>query len=93
MQSVKYSINYKEPAGRLELLIRFIWAIPSCIVLAVLEIIGSIAWCIQFLYVLVTGKRHKCLHDWMFKAVAYRAKMGAYLWFLTDERNPIMPED
>jgi hypothetical protein len=93
MKSVKFGVVFSEKAGRLELIIRFLWAIPSVIVLLFLLIAASFAWLFQFLYVLILGKKHSGLHEWIFKCLAYITKFHCYLWLLTDERNSIMPED
>ena len=93
MKSVKYSVEYGKKAGRLELLMRILWSIPSYIVMMVLSIICMIALTLQLLYVIVFGKRHRTLHDWIIKYFAYSVKWGSYIALLTDERNPIMPED
>ncbi len=94
MKDVKYDVTFVEGAGRLELFIRWFWTIPTYIVAIFLTIIGMfIANSLQWLYILILGKRHKALHDWIFKSVAYDTKFMTYIYLLTDERNPIMPED
>ncbi len=93
MKTVKYGVEYEEPAGRLELFIRWIWAIPSLIVMMVLSIIAAIACVVQWFHILILAKRNRTLQDWMFKYYAYHTKFIAYFNLLTDERNPIMPED
>lgn len=92
MKTVKYEVTYADKASRLELFIRWIWAIPTMIVLCIISIIASIAWCIQFLHVLILGKRNKMLHDLINMYVAYHTKFCAYQCYLTEERTPIMPE-
>ncbi|VVC03574.1 Uncharacterised protein [Candidatus Burarchaeum australiense] len=92
MKGVNYAVEYDEHAGRLELIVRWLWAIPSVIVLSVLGIIATFAWLIQWLYILVTGKRNRMLHDWLFKYCAYFVKLQAYMDLVSEERNPIMPE-
>jgi len=93
MKTVKYDVTYVEGAGRLELFIRFFWLIPTFVVLCVLSFIGTMAYCLQFLYILLLGKRHKTLHAWIVKYMAYVTKVNSYYLLVTDERNPIMPED
>ncbi|MGV8176634.1 MAG: DUF4389 domain-containing protein [Candidatus Bilamarchaeaceae archaeon] len=92
MKTIKYEADYEEHAGRLELLIRWIWAIPTVIVLVILGIIASIAFCVQWLYILILGKRNRFLFDWTYKYMAYAYKFYGYMNLLTDERNPIFPE-
>ncbi|MDD5340740.1 MAG: DUF4389 domain-containing protein [Candidatus ainarchaeum sp.] len=92
MKTVKYDVTYAEKADRMELIIRFFWMIPTVIVAGVLSFIGTIAWGLQFLHVLVFAKKHKALYEWTLKYMAYVTEANTYLLLLTDERNPIMPE-
>ena len=93
MKTVKFDVTYKEEAGRLELFIRWLWAIPTYIVAFVLEIIGILCMMLQWLHILILGKRNKALHDWIVKFMAYMVKFMSYFYLITDERNPLMPED
>ena len=93
MKTVKFDVTYKEPASRLELFVRIVWGIPTEIVAFVLLIIACIAGILQWFHILFMGKRHKVLHEWIYKFVAYFVKYECYQNMLTDERNPIMPED
>jgi hypothetical protein len=93
MKNVKFDVTFSEKASRWELIIRFFWMIPSVIVVIVLAIIGVITWFLQLVHILVMGKRNKVLHSWILKYVSYHVKFQSYYCALTDERNPIMPED
>ena len=93
MKTVKYDVTYAEPAGRIELFVRLIWAIPSMIVMGVLGLIMYIAWALQWLHILILGKRNKMLYDWSLKYMEYYVKFAAYFSLLTEERNPLLPED
>jgi hypothetical protein len=92
MKTVKYDVAFEEKAGRLELIIRWFWSIPSFIVMVILSIIASIAMFVQFFHILLLGKRHRMLHDLILMYMVYYAKWHTYCSMLTDERNPIMPE-
>lgn len=92
MKTVKYEVTYADKAGRLELFIRWIWMIPSVIVLCLLSIVACIAMFLQFFHILILGKKHKMLFDWTIMYVAYYTKFTTYFHCLTDERNPLMPE-
>lgn len=92
MKTVKYEIKFSSKASRLELLIRFFWSIPTAIVLMVLIVIASVAAVLQFLHILILGKRHAGCHKWIVKCMVYAVQYKTYANLLTDERNPIMPE-
>lgn len=93
METVKLNTVYKRSAKRWELLIRFLWSIPSYIVLAILGVICTIAVVLQFVHILLFGKRNKGLYNWTLKYLKYYTNWIPYLLLLTDERNPIVPED
>ena len=92
MKTVKFDVTYSEKASRWELIIRFLWSIPSYIVVFVLAIIMLVSWVLQFIHVLIMGKRNKTLYDWTLKYLTYLVKYESYLFILTEERNPILPE-
>ena len=92
MKTVKYQIKFSSKASRLELLIRFLWSIPTAVVLCVLIIIGAVAAILQFLYILILGRRHAGCHKWIAKCMIYAVEYKTYANMLTDERSPIMPK-
>ncbi len=65
MDTVKITVNSAEKASRLELIIRFIYGLVACIVLGIIGIFAYIAWVLQWLHVLILGKRHKALANFM----------------------------
>lgn len=93
METVKIDIASADKASRSELFVRILWCIVSGIVLWFFSIIAGVCLVVQWLYILVTGKRHKTLNKVIKVYLYYRTKMYAYLMMLTDERSPILPED
>jgi hypothetical protein len=93
MKTVKYDVTYAEKADRMEVIIRFFWMIPTMIVLCVLGFVGTIAYFLQFFHILLFAKRHKALHGWILKYMAYVTWANSYCLLMTDERSPIMPEE
>ncbi len=92
-KTVDYSVRYVEKASRVELFVRLVWSIPSIVVAVFLAIVYCIAHFLQFFHILLTGKRHRTLHNWIYMFLDYEVKLNAYLSMLTDERNPLMPEN
>ena len=90
---MKIKVKSQDRASRLELFIRIVWVIVSSIVLWLFSLLACVCTVVQWLYILVTGRRHKGLSNLLKVYVLYRAKLGAYSLMLTDERNPIFPED
>jgi hypothetical protein len=93
MKSVSYDAKYDEKAGRVELFIRFFWAIPSVIVMMVLGLVAEICFVLQFLHILILGKRNEFMFTWTKKYISFYTKFFSYLTLVTEERSPIMPED
>jgi len=93
MKTVKMTITSADKASRLELFVRIPWFIITAIILWIYTIIALICMVVQWFYILITGKRQKTLNNVIRVYVIYRAKFGAYLSLLTDERSPLLPED
>ena len=92
MRTVKSQISYKEKASRLELFIRIIYAIPIAIVLWLFSFLVGLVQIILWLYILILGRRHKTLSDFIKMYVTYVFRVRAYLDLVTDERPPIIPQ-
>jgi len=92
MKSVLAKVSFSEKASRVELLVRIVWAILAGIVLFIFGIISGIAWIVQIVYILVTGRRHKSLQGLIKSVTIQEFRLRSYLMLLTDERPPIVPE-
>lgn len=92
MKTVKYDVGFSEDAGRLELFVRWVWMIPSVIVLVLLSILACIGALIQFWHILFLGKRNKTMYEWVKMYLSYHIKMMSYFYALTEERNQLTPE-
>jgi hypothetical protein len=91
MNTVSYDVQSAEKASRVELFVRIIWGIISLIVMSILGIIAYICYVLEWLAILITGKRVSALDGMLKTFVTYNAQMTSYMSLLTDERNPIMP--
>ena len=93
MKTVKIEIISRDKASRVELFVRIIWFILSAIVLWFFSILALLCLVVHWFYILITGKRHKGLNNLIKSYIIYRTKMTIYAFLLTEERNPIFPED
>ena len=93
MKTVKIDIKSSAKSPRIELFVRIIWGIVSAIVLIIFGIIAGLCLIVHWFYILITGKRSKMLNDVVKKYLYYHTKVSAYLSMVTDERNPILPEE
>ena len=93
MKTVKYEVAFDGKASRLELFIRWFWAIPTYIVYIIQAIIGLIAMFLQWFHILFLGKRNEMLFNLSRMLVTYLVKFISYFYLLTDERNPLLPEE
>ena len=66
-------------------------AIVSGIVLWIFSIIALICLVVQWLIILITGKRNNSLTGILRSYFYYRTRLDGYLLLLTDERSPIIP--
>ncbi len=92
MNTVKVDLKSDDKASRVELIVRWVWAIITCIVLFFFAIIALICFALQWLFILFTGKRNATLTGWLKKYCVYHAQASAYQLLITDERNPLIPE-
>jgi hypothetical protein len=90
---VKLDVEYDEKASRLEaLIIRPLYAIVLCIILEIWGIVAFIVIVIQWLHILVLGKRNHGMHDFVTKYFRFYARVYGYFCLLTDARPPISGE-
>jgi hypothetical protein len=92
MKTVQYDVQSDPKASRVELFVRIVWGLISMIVLWIFGIIACICLILQWLYILVSGKRSMELNKVIKLFVRYQNEVISYLYLLTDERNPILPE-
>ena len=92
MKTVKYDVVFDEKASRMELLVRFFWSIPVYIVYIFVAMAQFFILVAQWFHILFTGKRHRELRKWNLMATRYIVNWYTYIYLLTDERNPIVPE-
>ena len=81
-----------EKASRLELFIRFIWGTIVAIILCIIGIFAYIAIMVQWLHILLLGKRHAALAKFINGWYTGMAQLYFYMLLATDERPPLMPE-
>lgn len=92
METVKITVKSEEKASRLELFIRFIWGTIVAIILAIVGFFAFLAVCIQWLHILLLGKRHAGIQKFVNSYIV--AYTGLYFYFnlSTDERPPLVPQ-
>jgi hypothetical protein len=73
-------------------LLRFLYAIPSLVVLAILALVGSIVWLVAAILVLVDGKYPEGLWRFQLGLLRWEACLLAYLASLIDHYPPFTLE-
>ena len=91
MDSIKITVNSAEKASRLELIIRFIYGFIGAIVLGIIGIFASIAIALQWLHILILGKRHASLAKFANAWMVACTQLKFYIMLATDERPPLVP--
>jgi len=92
MKSVSADVKFNARATRVELLVRIIWGLAAGIVLAIFSFVALIIWIIQIFYILIYARRHKGMQSFIKTVVIARYRLETYIFLLTDERPPIIPE-
>ncbi|MDD5348516.1 MAG: DUF4389 domain-containing protein [Candidatus Omnitrophica bacterium] len=92
METVKITVKSAETASRLELFIRFIYGLVACIVIGIIGIFAYLAWFVQWLHILLLGKRNAALAKFMNAWLVAYTQLEFYTFLSTDERPPIVPE-
>ena len=88
---MKQIFAYEEQAGRIELFIRIVYSFVIGIVLMIYGFIAGICMLIQFLVVLILGRRSRGLSDFIQGYLEYYVHILSYTSFMTDERPGILP--
>jgi hypothetical protein len=83
--------TFEHDAGRLELLIRIVYWILIGIVLWVYGIIAGICLIIQWIHILILGRRNEALSNLVKGYLEYLIHVQPYIYFMTDKRPDIMP--
>ena len=90
---VKLDVEYEETASRLEvLIIRPLYAIVLSVILCIWGTVAYIVVGIQWLHILILGKRNQGMHDFVTKFFRFSTRVSGYLLLLTDVRPPISGE-
>jgi len=83
--------TYEHDASRLELFIRIIYWILIGIVAWVYGIIAGICLIIQWIHILILGRRNETLSNIAKGYFEYIVHVMNYIYFMTDKRPDIMP--
>ena len=87
---VRLDVDYEESASRLEaLIIRCLYGFVLYIILCIWGTVAYIVVGIQWLHILVLGKRNAGMHSFVTKFFRFCTRVSGYLLLLTDARPPI----
>ena len=82
---------FEHDAGRLELLIRIVYWILIAIVLWIYGIITAICLIVQWIHILILGRRNESLSNFVKGYLEYYVHVMSYVYFMTDKRPDILP--
>lgn len=91
MTSQTQLFTFEHDASRLELLIRIVYWILIGIVAAVYGFIATIFLIVQWLHILILGRRNQFLSDFAKGYLEYLVHVTPYMYIMTDKRPDIMP--
>ena len=82
-------VEYREDLSRWQIFLKWLFAIPHIVVLAVLWIVASLAILIAFFAILFTARYPRGLFDFVVGTMRWTARVQAYcLWLMTDRYPP-----
>jgi hypothetical protein len=82
-------VQYDENLSRWQIFLKWLFALPHYLVLAVLGIGAVIAVLIAFFAILFTGRYPRGLFDFVVGVIRYAVRVQAYaFWFMTDRYPP-----
>jgi hypothetical protein len=89
---LKQLFVYEHDASRLELFVRIVYAwICIGVVLVVYGFLAGICMLIQWFVILILGRRHEGLSNFIKGYLEYYVHVLSYYYFMTDDRPGILP--
>lgn len=89
---LKQLFVYEHDASRLELFIRIVYSFVVMLVLAVYGFIAEICMLIQWLVILILGRRSEGLSNFIKGYLEYLVHVIGYVYWITDDRPGIFPK-
>ncbi len=89
---LKQLFVYEHDASRLELFIRIVYSFVVMLVLAVYGFIAEICMLIQWLVILILGRRSEGLSNFIKGYLEYYVHVIGYVAWMTDDRPGIFPK-
>jgi uncharacterized protein with PQ loop repeat len=90
---VTFAVRYDMTASRLELFVRIVYGLFLGIIADIWGFFAELAGIVQWLYILIMGKRHGSLWRFTVGYIRFSYRMEGYLLLLTDERPPVSGEE
>ena len=90
---LKQLFVYQKKASRIELFVRIFYAIPVGIILFFYGIIASLCVAVQWIIILILGRRSEGLSDFIKGYLEYYVHLMSYFSYMTDKRPGITPQD
>jgi len=83
--------EYEESASRIELFVRIFYAIPVGIILICYGILAGISLVLQWILILLLGKRVESLNNFIKGYLRYTVHLLSYFSVMTDKRPGVSP--
>lgn len=89
MYPIRLDADFTEKGKRTELFVRIFYGIVLLIVYGFWTFIAGLAFVLLWVHILVLGRRHRGLWEFILGYNRYTVRMHCYLMCLTDERAPM----
>ncbi|RLG33008.1 DUF4389 domain-containing protein [Methanosarcinales archaeon] len=90
--ALKRLFVYEHDARRVELFIRFVYALCIAVVLIIYGLIAEICIVIQWFVILILGRRSEGLSNFIKGYLEYYVHVLSYCYLMTDKRPGILPK-
>ena len=91
-KAVRIRFSYSPLVSRFELIFRFFFGILLAFNAVIFGILEMPVWCLQWLHILFSGRRHPRLHKLLLIYFQFLLYARAYFWLGVDERPPLFPQ-
>jgi hypothetical protein len=85
---VHFDVEYPQKLSRLLIFVKWLFAIPHIVILAVLGLLGLAVYVIAWFAILFTGRFPRSLFDFLVGVGRWYLRVNAYVWLLRDEYPP-----
>jgi Domain of unknown function (DUF4389) len=90
---LRLEVDYPDRLSRLLIFVKWLLAIPHFIALWLVGFGVAVVWTVSWFVIIITGRYPRGMFEFMTGALRWSARVGAYLYLLTDRYPPFTLAD